>query len=106
MIANQVWEEASKLAANPKVARRIASLRQAVETAVTEQRAWDRVRLLDVAEEKLPQAIRDSKLAAANGTLRLIAKAAGLLEGQPQAPMQASKVTAVLSSREDSEHSS
>ena len=39
------------------------------------------------------EAILDSKLAAANGALQLMAKAAGLLEGQPQAPKRVSKVT-------------
>ncbi len=56
------------------------------------------MRLLDAAEENMVHARRDKKFAAANGALRLIAKAAGLLDGQqPTAPRQVTRVTVVLS---------
>lgn len=104
MTPKRIWEESSKLAANPKVSQRIASLKQAVETAVLEQRAWDSVRLIDAAEENLLQARRDKQFAAANGALRLIGQTAGLFTKRPQdLPVPITKVTIVMPSGGDPE---
>ena len=74
-----VYQAASRLAGNSKVVARIQELRQAVTDIVVAKRAWDSIRLIDAAEKHMLQARSDKQFAAANGALRLIGKAAGLL---------------------------
>lgn len=93
-----VYQAASRLAANSKVVARIQELRDAVTAVVTEKRAWDQVRFIDEAEINLFQSRQLGHMAPANGALKLIGDAAGLLEAQPLAPVLITKVTVVLSS--------
>ena len=97
MQPDTVYQAASRLAANCKVIARIQELREAVTAAVTEKRVWDSLRLIDEAETNLPGAREDHAWAPANSALQLIGRTAGLLEAQPQAPLQVTKLTVVLS---------
>ena len=67
MSDKQVWEEASKLAANPKVAQRIAELRQ----ALAEKQLWTRADSVDVLKsiaqnKQSPEAARVSSIRELN----------------------------------------
>ena len=96
MSPEAVHVEASRLLHHPKVALRIASLRQAVTDILIAKRAWDTDRFIDEAEVHRQGAMADHQWSAANAALTTIGKAAGLLEGQPQAPVPISKITVVL----------
>ena len=98
-----VHQAASRLAADSKVVARIRELRDAVTAAVTEKRVWDTVHFIDEAETNLLQSRQLGQMAPANGALRLIGKTAGLLEPQPQATVQITKVTIVLDHGDGSE---
>lgn len=79
-----IWKRASELAADGKVAGRIAELRQAVADAVAQRRAWDQERLAEEAEINLDGARCDRKWASANGALELIGRVTGILSDKPR----------------------
>jgi len=79
MDPSTVYQEASRVANNRKVAARIEELRDLVTIAVTEKRAWDLERLVDEAEINMAGAREDRQWSAANGSLTTIGKATGLL---------------------------
>ena len=60
MAAKTVWEAASRLEKNSKVAARVLELRAATETALAEKRLWTTDRLVDEAETNL-LAARESR---------------------------------------------
>ena len=99
MLPATIANNAYKLMQNNDIAARIQELQNAVTAAFTEKRAWDQVRFIDEAEKNLNQSSQLGQMAPANGALQLIGRTAGLLESQPQAPVQITKVTVVLSRR-------
>jgi len=94
-----IHQAASRLAANSKVLARVVELRAAVTLAVTEKRVWDRVRLIDEAEANMLGAREDHAWAPANGALKLIGDATGLLEprSQQQGAVTLNRIIVVLS---------
>jgi hypothetical protein len=94
MLPATVWEQASKLAAEHKVAARIQELRQPVVARV----AWNLERFLGAAEDQRLAAVATDQLAAANGALKLIGDATGLLDhrSQQDTGIQVTRVTVVL----------
>jgi len=96
-----VYQAASRLAANSKVVARILELKQAVTDILVAKKAWDTERFIGEAEVNLHMARRDGQLSAANAALTTIGKAAGLLDAQPQAAVQITKVTVVLNRRKE-----
>ena len=94
MLPATVWELASKLAADHKVAARIQELRQPVVARV----AWNLERFLGAAEDQRLAAVATDQLAAANGALKLIGDATGLLDhrSQQDTGIQVTRVTVVL----------
>ena len=98
MLPATLWEEASRLAAIPEVSARIAELKQAVTDSLVAQTVWTKEKLVDKAEHSYNGAIEAKQYSAANGALKLIGEAAGLLEPQQVPSVQITKVTVVLSS--------
>ena len=94
MLPATVWELASKLAADHKVAARVDQLRQPVVAKV----AWNLERFLGAAESQRLAAVATDQLAAANGALKLIGDATGLLDhrSQQDTGIQVTRVTVVL----------
>ena len=79
MLPATVYEEASRLAANPKVAARILELRDQAATVTLEAFAWDQKEFVKEALVNLKGARSDHQWAPANGALKLIGDATGLL---------------------------
>ena len=79
MDPSTVYQEASRVANNRKVAARVEELREAVAVMVVEKRAWDLDRLVDEAETNMAGAREDRQWSAANGALTTIGKATGLI---------------------------
>lgn len=100
MKPESIWVNASQLASDAKVARRVEELRQAVQERVLVAAGWTQARLVMTAEEHRVGAVGDHQWSAANGALKLIAEVTGLLEPQPQATVQITKVTVILSATE------
>ena len=96
MLSRFYREEASKLAANPEVSHRIASLRQAIQEALVTKAVWTKERLITKAEISYDGAIEAKQYSAANGALKLIGETAGLLEPQSRLPVAVTKVTVIL----------
>jgi phage terminase small subunit len=94
MAENTVYQAASRLAADSKIAARVDQLRQPVVAKV----AWDLERFLGAAESQRLAAVATDQLAAANGALKLIGDATGLLDhrSQQDTGIQVTRVTVVL----------
>jgi hypothetical protein len=94
MLPATLWDTASKLAGNPEVTQRIQELRQPVVAKV----AWNLERFLGAAESQRLAAVATDQLAAANGALKLIGDATGLLDhrSQQDTGIQVTRVTVVL----------
>ena len=94
MLPATLWDTASKLAGNPEVTQRIQELRQLVVAKV----AWNLERFLGAAESQRLAAVATDQLAAANGALKLIGDATGLLDhrSQQDTGIQVTRVTVVL----------
>ncbi len=86
MAAKTVWEAASRLDKNSKVAARVLELRAATETALAEKRLWTTDRLIEEAETNLLAAREGKQFGPANRALEFIGKATGLLDGKHQEP--------------------
>ena len=82
MAAKTVWEAASRLGKNSKVAARVFELRAATETALAEKRLWTTDRLVEVAETNLMAAREGKQFGAANGALEFIGRVTGLIGGK------------------------
>ena len=78
MTDKQIWEEASKLAANPKVAQRIAELRQ----ELANKKNWDTETWLKEAEKNLNLSREYKQMGPAVSQLTTIGKATGVLKEQ------------------------
>ena len=91
-----IHEAASRLAADGKVLARIRALQQASTAAIVAERVWTQERLLLEAETNLHLARRLEQVAPANGALKLIAEATGLLVPQEAPSVTITKVTVVL----------
>jgi hypothetical protein len=94
MAENTVYQAASRLAADSKIAARVDQLRQPVVARV----AWNLERFLGAAEDQRLAAVATDQLAAANGALKLIGDATGLLDhrSQQDTGIQVTRVTVVL----------
>ena len=96
MKPNVIHQKAYEVMNHGDVAVRIASLRQAVTDKLTTKRIWDAERFIEESETNLRLGRFLGQVAPANGALQLIGRTAGLLDSQPQAAMQITKVTVVL----------
>lgn len=97
MLPATIWVKASVVAGDDKVAARIQELRQATQAAVAANRVWNTERLIEEAETNLNLGRTLGQLAPANGALRLIGEATGLLRDQaPDTGIQITKVTVIL----------
>ena len=93
--ASTIYENASHLAT--KIAPRIQELKQATADQLQERRVWNQERFLDVAEAQRQGAVADKQWAPANGALKLIGEATGLLTDRPQdTVLPITKVTVIL----------
>lgn len=94
MLPVTVNREACVLAANPNVAARIQELRQ----PAVDKLAWNQERFLDAAESQRLGAVADRQWAPANGALKLIGDATGLLSSNQQQDtgIQVTKITVIL----------
>jgi phage terminase small subunit len=94
MAEDTVYQAASRLAADSKIAARVDQLRQPVVARV----AWNLERFLGAAESQRLAAVASDQLAAANGALKLIGDATGLLDhrSQQDTGIQVTRVTVVL----------
>ena len=97
MLPQTVWEAASRLANDYKVATRIQELRGSVTRELVTKTVWSRERLIDKAEVSYDGAIDSRQYSAANGALKLISETLGYSEAGNQSPVvQVTKVTVVL----------
>ena len=81
-----VWEEASHMAARPKVRARIQQLIAASQAAALADSAWDRQRLINAAAEHRELALTGGwrGVGSANGALEIIGRATGVLQDKGQ----------------------
>lgn len=104
-----IHAEASRVAANPRVASRVAALRAAVAAAVVRKRAWDVARMVEQAETHMAVALTDHprrgpNVSAANGALEIIGRATGILTDRPREVQPAiTRVVIVLNRGDDGE---
>ena len=89
-----LYVDASRLMDNPKVVLRIQELRQ----LVADKLAWNQERFLLAAESQRLGAVADHQWAPANGALKLIGDATGLLSSNQQqdTSIQVTKITVIL----------
>ncbi len=86
MAPQTVWEGASRLEKNSKVAARVLELRAATEVALAAKRLGTTDRLVEEAEANLHGAREGKQFGPANRARELIGKATGLLDGKHQEP--------------------
>ena len=95
-----VYELASRLAHDVKVASRVQQLKAQVHAAMVGAQAWTLDRIVDEAETNLDLARTGGfrGVSAANGALEIIGRATGLLSDRPkgEAPVVITRVTVVL----------
>lgn len=98
MLPVTVNHEAFLLESNPKVAATIQELRDQAATVALETLAWDRQRFIKEALTNLQGARNDRQWAPANGALKLIGDATGLLDSSQQQDtgIQVTKITVIL----------
>jgi len=96
MLRSTITRAASALVGDHYVATRIQQLKAAIDASVVEKRAWDRGLLVDKAEASYDGAMEAKQFSAANGALKLIGEAAGLLAPQSQATGGVTQVVVVL----------
>lgn len=93
MLSATVSREATTLIANPIIATRIQELR----SLVTAEVVWDQVKFVSAAEVHRQGSMADKQWASANGALKLIGDATGILEAkQTGTEITISKVTIIL----------
>lgn len=79
MKSSTLWDNAYTLDRNPKVAARIAELRQATMDDSAASRAWDLDRLVRELSTNVKLARELGQISASNGSLTSIGKALGIL---------------------------
>lgn len=82
--SKSVWEQASHLVADVKVASRIQELKAVDEAALATRRGWDLDRLTEVFEVNLEGARRDKQWGSANGAGVEIGRVTGLVSDKVQ----------------------
>ena len=96
MLPETVNQEASRLACSPHISARVQELKDKIIAAIVSKTSWTQEKLIGKAEISYDGAIEAKQYSAANGALKLIGKAAGLLENRSQAPVAVTQVTIVL----------
>ncbi len=99
MLPATVHEEASRLAAHPKIAARISELKAAYHAIVEAKWELSAEKFVEEAKTNLDGARSSGQWSAANGALQLAGKATGILVDVVAAtdrPINVTKVTIVL----------
>ena len=102
-----VYELASRLAHDVKVASRVQQLKAQVQTAMVGAQAWTLDRIVNQAETNMNVALTGGfrGVSAANGSLEIIGRATGLLVDKPKGELPAiiTRITVVLNRGRDAE---
>ena len=76
---NSLYNQASMLASNPKVAQRIMELKRSIEDNLQSQIVWDRSKIIAELAVNVELAREHKQMAASNRSLELVAKITGSL---------------------------
>ena len=76
---NSLYNQASMLASNPKVAQRIMELKRSIEDKLASEIVWDRNRIVSELAVNVELAREHKQMAASNRSLELVAKVTGVL---------------------------
>ena len=76
---NSLYNQASMLASNPKVAQRIMELIRSIEDKLASEIVWDRNRIVSELAVNVELAREHKQMAASNRSLELVAKVTGVL---------------------------
>jgi hypothetical protein len=76
---NSLYNQASMLASNPKVAQRIMELKRSIENKLASEVVWDRNRIVSELAVNVELARDHKQMAASNRSLELVAKITGVI---------------------------
>ena len=76
---NSLYNQASMLASNPKVAQRITELKRSIEDNLQSQVVWNREKIVSELAVNVELAREHKQMAASNRSLELVAKITGSL---------------------------
>ena len=79
---NSLYNQASMLASNPKVAQRIMELKRSIENKLASEVVWDRNRIVSELAVNVELARDHKQMAASNRSLELVAKVTGVLSSE------------------------
>ena len=76
---NSLYNQASMLASNPKVAQRIMELKRSIEDKLASDVVWDRNKIVSELAVNVELAREHKQMAASNRSLELVAKITGVI---------------------------
>jgi len=81
---NSLYNQASMLASNPKVAQRITELKRSIEDKLASEVVWNREKIVSELAVNVELAREHKQMAASNRSLELVARITGSLVEEPK----------------------